>query len=171
MAFNLTGEALRNKLLVYVDVSEAGSTTPEWEIQGVKSAEGVMAYNPTITTVTDILGETYTTVDGLATKITFDPNTLRMGSKLSEKLLEITRDQDYAKYSEFKVLVVYGMLGSDGAYEADMDEGCTINPNSLGGTSRVNMPFDITFSGKRTKGTVNALYPAKNIVFTAKAGA
>jgi len=162
--FNLTGEALRNKLLTYVNVGT--KTAPEWEIQGVKTEDAAYELNPDVTTVTDILGITYTDVNKVEPQITIDPNTLRMGAKLSEKLLDIYRRRAFEEFQQFEVLTVWGMLGTGSNYEADLEEGCTIHPNSIGGSSRVDMPYTILLSNKITKGTVNALFPASDIQFT-----
>ena len=162
--FNLTGEALRNKLLTYVNVGT--KATPVWEIQGVKTEDASYELNPDVSTLTDILGDTYTNVNKMEPTLTMDPNTLRMGAKLNETLVDIYRRQAWEELFQFQVLTVWGMLGSSGAYEADLEDDCTIYPNSIGGDSRVNMPYTINLSNKRQKGTVNALYPATEITFT-----
>ena len=163
-AFNLTGEALRNKLLTYVNVGT--NAAPIWEIQGIKTEDASYELNPDVTTVTDILGITYTDVNKVEPQLTMDPNTLRMGAKLSEKLLDIFRRRAYEEFQQFQVLTVWGMLGTAGAYEADLEDSCTIHPTTIGGSSRVNMPYTIILSNKITKGTVDVLFPAEDITFT-----
>ena len=168
MSFNMDKEVLRKLLVCAVDVSGLGSgSTPEWEVQGYKTEDNSIEYNADVTTITDILGDTYTDVNKLERKISFDPNTLRQGSKLSELLLKYERDDELDKFSSFKVLIIYGFLGTDGSYEADMYDACTIFPTSLGGSSRVNFPFEINFGGNKTKGTVNSMRAP--ITFTAGA--
>lgn len=148
--FNLTKEALRKLMVCLVDVSES-TDTPEWEAQGYKTEDASLEFNPDSTTVTDVLGDTYTDLNKFEESITFEPNTLRMGAKLSELLHKYWRDGDHAKYSQFKVAIVYGYLGTAGSYEADVWKASTIYPNSLGGSSRVDFPFTITMGGERVK--------------------
>lgn len=163
---NTNGEVLRKYMVTYVDVAEAGATTPIWEAQGIKVEDSSIELNPDISTITDILGITYSDVNKMEASQTLDPNTLRMGAKLSEKMLDIYRRGALNEYSQFKVLIVYGFLGSAGSYEADLETGCTVVPNAIGGSSRVDMPFVINLSGNKTLGTVNAFYPATDVTFT-----
>lgn len=148
-SFNTTSEVLRKSMVVLVDVSD--TETPEWEAQGYKTEEAAIEFNAEVTTVTDVLGDTYTDVDKFEESIGFDPNTLRMGSKLSERLHSYWRNNELAKFSLFKVAVVYGYIGTVGAYEADIWKGSTIYPESLGGSSRVGFPFTIQFGGEKVK--------------------
>lgn len=161
---NQSGEVLRKYLVTYVNVGT--SEAKVWEAQGIKVEDSSIELNPDIQTVTDILGITHTIVNKMEASQTLDPNTLRMGAKLSEKMLDIYRRGALAEYSQFEVLLVYGFLGTTGSYEADLETGCTVVPNSIGGSSRVDMPFVINLSGKKTLGTVNAFYPAETVTFT-----
>ncbi len=161
---NTSGEVERKLMVLYVNVGT--SLEPIWEPKGVKVEESALELNPDIETITDILGVTHTTVNKLEPSQAFDPNTLRMGAKLAEKMLDIYRRGALSEFSQFETLIVYGFLGTAGAYEADKETGCTITPNSIGGSSRVDMPFTVNFSGNKTLGTVNAFYPASSVVFT-----
>ena len=154
--FNLTAEALRKMMTLHVNVSD-DPQSPEWEVQGYKTEDQSIEYNPDVSTVTDILGDTYTDVNKFERQASFEPNTLRMGSKLSQKLLTLERNDDLAKFSQFEVLIVYGFIGTAGSYAADMYPASTIYPNSLGGSSRVNMPFNIHLGGEKKKGTSSAI--------------
>lgn len=162
--FNLTGEALRKLLTCYVDVSE-GTGTPIWEIQGYKTEDASIELNPDLTEVTDIHGDDYSDINTMRGTITFEPNTLRMGSKLSELMLKYWRNGQLEKFSQFKAMIGYGFMGTDGAYEADTFSKSTVFPNSIGGSSRVNFPFTLNFGGERTKGTIDKLRGA-DIKFT-----
>lgn len=154
-AFNLEGEALRKLLICAVDVSE--ESTPVWEVQGYKTEDAGIEFNPDVATVTDVLGDTYTDINKFEKQIPFEPNTLRLGTRLSELLHKYERNDQLEKFSQFHVLIGYGYLGTKGAYEADVYDACTIVPQSLGGSSRVNFPFQINFGGAKTKGTINKL--------------
>ena len=166
-SFNLTAEALRNTFVLYVDVSQqTGAWSPTaaiWEPQGYKTEEAAMEFNPDKSTVTDILGDTYTDVNKFERAMTIDPNTLRptgVKGKLNEIVHEITRRNKMAELSQFKVLLVYGYIGdtTDG-FAADIYPDSTITPNSLGGSSRTQMPYDIDFGGTAIFGTVDKVLP------------
>lgn len=156
--FNLTAEALRKSLVVYVDVSETEGT-PEWEPQGYKTEEMSMEFNPDSETITDILGDTYTTVNKLERAMSFAPNTLRPianRGKLNQILHEYTRRNELSRLSNFKVLIAYGYTTD---LDADMYPACTIIPQSLGGASRVEFPYDIQLGGEAVYGKVDKLLP------------
>lgn len=161
---NTTAEVERKLMCLYVNVGT--EQTPIWEIQGVKVENSAIELNPDVSKITDILGVTYSDVNKLEAQQTFEPHTLRMGDALAEKLLDIYRRNALSEFSAFEVLIVYGFLGAEGAYEADLETGCTIYPNSIGGSSRVDMPFVIEFSNNKTLGTVDKFYPETGLTFT-----
>lgn len=142
----------RKLLRTYVDVSESG--TAEWELVGKGIEESAIELNPDTETITDILGVTTTTVNKWEATQSFDPFTVRGGSKLAFKLHKIWQDKTPEKLSNFDVLIVYKYIGDTSAgYEAELQKNCTINITSLGGSAYVDMPIDITFSNDIEKGT------------------
>jgi hypothetical protein len=143
----------RKLLMTYVDVSD--STTPEWEIVGRGVEESAIELNPETETVTDILGITETSITKWEATQTFEPNTVRGGSKLNMKLHQIWQDKTPEKLTQFKVLLVYAYLGTSNKFEAEMHKNCTVNPTSIGGSAYVDMPIEITYSNDITKGTVS----------------
>ena len=143
----------RKLLMTYVDVSD--STTPEWEIVGRGVEESAIELNPEAETVTDILGITETSITKWEATQTFEPNTVRGGSKLNMKLHQIWQDKTPEKLTQFKVLLVYAYLGTSNNFEAEMHKNCTVNPTSIGGSAYVDMPIEITYSYDITKGTVS----------------
>lgn len=163
--FNLLSgkKAERRLFATFVDVSSDEANEPEWEILGVGVEESALELNPDISTVTDILGITVTDINKLEEKQTFDPNSIRGGQKLNARLLDIARKREISKFAGFKTLRVWDILGVEGKKEAEVDEGCTIIPTSIGGSSYLDMPIEVTFSGNRIFGTVDSL---KNPTFT-----
>ena len=143
----------RKLLMTYVVVSD--STTPEWEIVGRGVEESAIELNPEAETVTDILGITETSITKWEATQTFEPNTVRGGSKLNMKLHQIWQDKTPEKLTQFKVLLVYAYLGTSNNFEAEMHKNCTVNPTSIGGSAYVDMPIEITYSNDITKGTVS----------------
>ena len=145
-------KATRKLLMTFVDVSDSG--TPEWEIVGRGVEDSSIELNPQTETATDILGITETSVEKWEPNQSFDPNTVRGGSKLNFKLHKIWQDKKPELLSKFNVLIVYAYLGETSTFEAEMQKNCTINITSLGGSAYVDMPIEISYSNDSTKGTV-----------------
>lgn len=146
-------KAARKLLRTYVDVSDDG--TPEWFLVGSGIEESSIELNPDTETITDITGVTTTTVNKWEASQSFDPFTVKGGSKLAFKLHQIWQDKTPEKLSQFNVLIVYKYIGSDSdGYEAEMQKNCTINMTSIGGSAYVDMPIDITYSNNSERGTV-----------------
>lgn len=154
--FNVDGgvKAARKLLRTYVDVATAAGT-PEWELIGSGIEDSSIELNPDTETITDILGVTTTTVNKWEATQSFEPFTIKGGSKLAFKLHQIWQDKTPEKLSQFKVLIVYNYIGTtaDG-YEAEVQKNCTININSIGGSAYVDMPIEITYSNDIERGTV-----------------
>ena len=145
-------KAPRKLLMTYVDVSD--SETPEWELVGRGVEESAIELNPSTETVTDILGITDTSVTNWEPNQSFDPNTVKGGSKLNFKLHEIWQNKTPELLSKFNVLIVYAYIGEKNNFEAEVQKNCTINITSIGGSAYVDMPIEISFSNDSTKGTV-----------------
>ncbi len=146
-------KAPRKLLMTFVDVSD--SSTPEWELVGRGVEDSAIELNPNTETVTDILGITDTSVTKWEPNQTFEPNTVRGGSKLNFKLHKIWQDKKPELLSQFKVLIVYGYIGETNSLEAEMHKNCTINITSIGGSAYVDMPIEISYSNDIDKGTVS----------------
>lgn len=160
------GEIERKYMVTYVNVGTASSK--DWEAVGVKVEDSAIELNPDIETVTDILGITTTTVNKLEAQQGFDPFTARKESKLAQKLFtDYIVNKDLAAASEYEVMVVYGFTGASGAYDAEVQSGCTLELTSIGGSGRVDMPFNIHYSNKSTWGTADFNTYNNDIEFTA----
>ena len=61
----------------------------------------------------------------------------------------------------------YGL--SEGSYEAEVHKNCTLTPQSVGGSSYVDMPIDINFSNDKVHGTVDNYKYGTTVTFTAAA--
>lgn len=161
-----TGEVQRKMMVTYVNVGSG--VTKEWEAVGVKVEDSAIEFNADIETVTDILGVTHTTVNKLEPQQSFEPFTIRKESKLAAKLFDIVVvKKDLTLLKEFEVLIAYGFAGSESAMTAELQEGCTIEPTSLGGSGTLDFPFNIHYSNNSKFGTVSKLMPASEVDFTA----
>lgn len=145
-------KAPRKLLMTFVNVGT--STAKEWEIVGKGVEESAIELNPNTNTITDITGVTETAVEKWEPNQSFDPNTVRGGSKLNFMLHKIWQDKTPEKLSQFEVLLVYAYIGESPTFDAEIQENCTINITSLGGSAYVDMPIEISYSNDITKGTV-----------------
>ena len=170
-AFNLKDnqKAERKLLVTAVNVGDSiaeGSGTPDWQIVGVGVEDSSIEYNPDTETITDILGITETTVNKLETSQTLDPMTVRGGSKLAIKLYNQVKYNRLSELSMYEVMQIHAYVGSAGSYEAEVHKNCTLTPQSLGGSSYVDMPIDINYSNDKIHGTVDKCAYGDTITFT-----
>lgn len=140
----------------FVDISN-GAAAPEWEILGRGVEDAAMEFNHDVETTTDILGLSDTEVSPAKPQLDLDPNTIRGGQKLNTLLLDIERRNALSELSAFKVLNVHCYLGGDeggnGPFLAELHTGCTIVPQSLGGSSYVGLPLNVMLSNDKQLGT------------------
>lgn len=150
---NAGAKAPRKLLKHYVNVGTGESK--EWELLGVGIEDSAIETNFETETVNDILGNAETSIMGASPSQSFEPFTVRGGSKLAFKLHEIWLDKRYEELSQFDMLTVYGYIGTEAdGYEADMQSGCTITFSSIGGSAYVDMPITVNYSDKKERGTV-----------------
>ena len=146
-------KAPRKLLKHYVNVGTTAAQ--EWELLGVGVEDSAIETNFETETVNDILGNSETSVTGASPSQSFEPFTVRGGSKLAFKLHEIWLNKEYEKLSKFDMLTVYGYVGSEtDGYDADMQSDCTITFGSIGGSAYVDMPITVNYSDKKERGTV-----------------
>lgn len=176
--FNLQNnqKAERKLLVTAVNIGDSideNAGTPEWQIVGVGVEDSSIEYNPDTETVTDILGITETTVNKLETSQSLEPMTIRGGSKLAVKLYNQVKYNRMSEFALYEVMQIHayarrgeGTTASPYAYEAEVHKGCTLTPQSIGGSSYVDMPIDISFSNNKTHGTVNGYTLQDVVTFT-----
>ena len=147
-------KAPRNKLMTFVNVGT--SSTPEYEILGRGVEDSSIDLNADKESVKDILGHTETTVNGWEATQSFEPFTVRGGSKLALALHRIWQNKQPELLSKFDVLIVYGYIDgtATGSFEAELQSNCTIDPQSIGGSAYVDMPIEVSYSNDSVLGTV-----------------
>lgn len=177
-SFNLLSnqKAERKYLVTAVNVGDSiseSSGTPEWQIVGVGVEDSSIEYNPDTETITDILGITETSVNKLETSQSLEPMTVRGGSKLAVKLYNQIKYNRFSEFAMYEVMQIHGYArrATTGesptyTYEAEVHKGCTLTPQSLGGSSYVDMPIDINYSNNKVHGTVNSFTFGDTITFT-----
>lgn len=153
--FNVTAGAKAPRKLLKHYVNVGTGETKEWELLGVGIEDSAIETNFETETINDILGNSETSVTSASPSQSFEPFTVRGGSKLAFKLHEIWLNKEYEKLSQFEMLTVYGYVGSEtDGYDADMQSDCTITFSSIGGSAYVDMPITVNYSDKKERGTV-----------------
>lgn len=168
LTFNTTAGAVveRNLLILYLNTGTAAA--PVWSAVGKRVEDSSMEYDWGEETKTDIFGETYTTMKKPTVTQTFDPCELDGGDVAQVKIWnQAVKDQDVSAMANNDLLVVHTYAGTaDTAVFAERYSACMVKPSRLGGSTNVGMPIDVTFGGKRTKGT--AAVAAGVVTFTAE---
>lgn len=158
--------AERKQLITVAEWSEGEGTSAQSvrQILGRRTEDSSVEYNPDTATSTDILGLNYTDVNKTQPQQEFDPYLILGEDKLGAKLNDIRKRNAVSELSQFTIYLITAYVGSTGAYEAEKHVNCTIQYNSLGGDSNVNMPITVFFSNQITNGTVDKL--SDDFVFT-----
>jgi hypothetical protein len=152
--FNVeNGVKVPRKLLMHF-VNVGTGETPEWERLGAGVEDSSIETNFETETANDILGNSETTVNGASPSQSFDPFTVRGGSKLAFMLYEIWKNKQYEKLSNFEMLTVTSFVGSEAeGFEAYTEKDCTITFERIGGSAYVDMPITVNYSDKKVQGT------------------
>lgn len=160
------GVRAQRKLMVTVaEWTPKGKTEPLREMLGSYTEDSSIETNANVETITDVLGITHTTVTKTEPQQGFDPVYIQKDSALGVYLTIATLTNDIDAYNGvFTIYTIMLFLGEEGAYFATKQKGCTIQVNSIGGSSYVSIPIDISYSNDIEVGTVDKF--AKNFVFT-----
>ena len=167
MNFNTQEGATVARKLLILYLNTGTSETPVWSVIGKRVEDSSMEYDWGDETKTDILGDTYTELKTPTITQTFDPCELDAGDKAQLRLWnQSIKDHDVAAMSNNDVLVVHAYTGDaeSGAF-AERYMSSTVRPTSLGGSSNIGMPIDVTFGGKRQTGTATST--GGTVTFTA----
>ena len=167
MNFNTKEGATVARKLLILYLNTGTSESPVWSVIGKRVEDSSMEYDWGDETKTDILGDTYTELKTPTITQTFDPCELDAGDKAQLRLWnQSIKDHDVAAMSNNDVLVVHAYTGDaeSGAF-AERYMSSTVRPTSLGGSSNIGMPIDVTFGGKRQTGTATST--GGTVTFTA----
>lgn len=167
MNFNTKEGATVARKLLILYLNTGTSEAPAWSVIGKRVEDSSMEYDWGDETKTDILGDTYTELKTPTITQTFDPCELDAGDKAQLRLWnQSIKDHDVAAMSNNDVLVVHAYTGEaeSGAF-AERYMSSTVRPTSLGGSSNIGMPIDVTFGGNRQTGTATST--GGTVTFTA----
>ena len=146
-------KAPRKALMHFINVGTKAEK--DWFLLGAGVEDSSIDTNFDVETVKDILGNSETSVNGASPSQTFDPFTVKGGSKLAFQLHEIWFNKEYEKLSQYEMLTVCGYIdGETGGYEAYTEEDCTVTFERIGGSAYVDMPITVNYSDKKQRGTV-----------------
>lgn len=158
----------REALAHYLDYSFAGDpATATWEVIGDDIEEMAVELNPDTEQTKNILGQTKTKDNGYEPAMDADPFYADPDKKLYKPIRDIALE--LKKGDECKTLMLEVLVeDTEAANHLAFIQEVIVKPQSYGGdTSGVNIPFNVSFNGKRTKGYVTAASMASgNPTFT-----
>ena len=155
MTFNTpAGQVVDRKLLILY-LNTGTNSAPVWSPIGKRVEESSMEYDYSEESKTDIFGEIYTTMKKPVITQSFEPCELDSGDAAQVKIWnQSIKEQNVAAMANNDLLVVHAYAGTaDTAVFAERYESCMVKPASLGASSNVGMPIDVTYGGTRTTGT------------------
>ena len=152
--FNLGANTKAERKMLLCCANTGTSAAPVWEYLGYGVEESSIEFNLEETTKTDILGVTSTTLGKPQRRQSFEPCEIREGSDLQVMLYNILRHDSWSELSAFDLLIVHLYAGTTGAFEAERYPASAIIPASLGGSTTLDMPFEVVYGGKKALGTV-----------------
>ena len=167
--FNTTeGQTIDRALLIAYLNTGTSSSSPTWSPIGKRVEDSSQEFDWSEETKQDILGSTYTTMKKPIITQTFDPCELDAGDEAQKKIwnLAIVK-QDNNALTNMDMLIVHLYAGTaNTAVFAERYESCMIKPTGLGGEGggSIGMPIDVTYGGKRTRGTASV--SAGTVTFT-----
>lgn len=148
-----SGKLHRSHLLHYLDSTFGGSGSPAWYLMGKDVEDASVELNPDSETVKNILDETNVTDNGYEPSLDLDTYYANPSDAIYSKIKNIAMNRLTGDSCKTKILEVV-IDKTTGAYDA-WTEDVIVKPQSYGGPQGgVNIPFNISFSGNRVKGTV-----------------
>lgn len=146
------GKLKRRYLLHFIDASFGGQT-PNWFLIGKHIQDMSVELNPDIQVIKNILDETVTEDNGYEPSISADTYYANTGDAIYEPIRNIAMNRLTGDDCKTKILEV--LIEDDGTSHSAWQEDCVVKPQSYGGAQGgVNIPYNITFDGNRTPGTV-----------------
>lgn len=146
---------LKRKCLAhYLDASFGKSESgPVWYLIGKDIEEMNVELNPDVETKKNILGESLAEDNGYTPSIETDPYYANPDDAVYDSLLDIAMNRktgDDCATQLLEVIIEDDTAETHRAWTEDV----IVKPKSYGGSSYVNIPYDIHFTGNRKEGTV-----------------
>ena len=143
----------RENLVLYLNTGTTQS--PTWSAIGKRVDDSSMDYDWGDDTAQDILGNTFTTLKKPKITQSFDPVKLDSEDSAYLKVWNLAiHDQDAQALAAMDVLLVHLYAGDTASPFAERYPESAIKVTGLGGEGGgdINMPFEVTFGGKRDTG-------------------
>jgi hypothetical protein len=148
----------RKEFRMYVDTSDrTGDFTPagaSWYVIGEWTEDASVTLNPDIATFANILGDTKVTLNRFEQSAAI-PQTLYVGDALGAKIVDDFRYGRLSKFTNYAVMIVWTFLDHTNGYHADIYTESSLIPDSIGGSSYVDVPITVNLAGKVLHGTVD----------------
>ena len=139
--------------MTFLDAS-FGSGESRWFLIGKDIEEMSVELNPDVETKQNIIGETAVVDNGYQPSMTADPYYANPEDSIYPKIKEIAFNRLTGDACKTKILEVIVEDDAAEAHEAYIED-VVVKPQSYGGgTSGVNIPYDVHFDGNRKAGTV-----------------
>lgn len=149
-----TGDIKRAEFKMFADVSPDGDST-EWEIVGKKIEDMSLEMNPNVETMTDVTGETQTTLDKYEKQTSVSPYYAKRESKMAAWLYNVVREEKTLSDVEKTFLCVNIFAGADGSFDAWTQKAVVAVQSYGGSTKGLQIPYNIHWIGEKTFGTVS----------------
>lgn len=147
------GKLNRSHLKHYADTTFGGTGTPKWQVLGKDVDDASVALNPTVETTKNILDETEVNDNGYEPSLEIGTYYANPSDAIYSKLKEIALERKTGDDCRTTILEVL-IDKTEAPFDA-WTEDVILKPQSYGGNQNgVNIPYTITFSGNRKKGTV-----------------
>lgn len=157
LTFNTPENQTVDRKLLVACLNTGTNEAPVWSPVGKRVEDSSAEYDWGEESVTDIFGNTYTSMSNPKITQTFDPWQLDAGDKAQLKIWNAAiRDQDTNALCNMDMLILHMYAGTkDTAFFAERYASCAVKPTSLGGAGggKLGMPIDVAYGGERTIGT------------------
>lgn len=160
MAYALTmkeGQRTERKTLITIAAWKENETQ-NVAILGTRTEDSSIEFNGDVNTSTDVLGINYTDLGKTQPQQSFDPAYIIGGDKLTEYMSKAALKNDISAYNGvFDVYLVAAYLKDTDKFYTVKHKGCSIIPQSLGGSDFVSLPYDVYFSNDIEEGSVTSI--------------
>lgn len=149
-----SGETIERRLYtLYLNTGTAAA--PVWSPVGKRVEDSAAEYDWGEESKNDIFGNTYSNMKKPVITQSFEPCELDAGDVAQVKIWNMAiRDQNVSAMTNQDMLLVHAYAGTAGtAVFAERYKACAVKPSSLGGSSTIGMPIDVTYGGERSVGT------------------
>lgn len=157
-AFNtVSGETIARELLILYQ-NTGTYASPTWAAIGKRVEDSSVEYDWSDETIQDILGDVYTTMKKPVITQSFDGYKLDAGdAAVAADWVDAIKNHNPQALCNKDLLMVHYYSGTSTTPFAERYPSSAIKPTGLGGEGggSLEMPFDVTFGGKREVGTVS----------------